>query len=91
MSCVHVLADTSCRYERIPYRDALVTHLHPAPSPYTKLEGMVVPTCFTNNIGRVVDFCEGVVLEDSVWLLSSPPRWQRLLQTMDKFIFPMDK
>ncbi|CAM9768188.1 unnamed protein product [Scytosiphon promiscuus] len=53
--------------------------------------GQVVPTCFTSNIGRVVDFCEGVVLEDSVWLLSSPHRWQRLLQNMDKFIFPMDK
>lgn len=68
--------------------------IHPLPSfpsPFIQLEGMVVPTCFTNNIGRVVDFCEGVVLEDSVWLLSSPPRWQRLLQTMDKFIFPMDK
>eukprot|EP00752_Nemacystus_decipiens_P011876 g10532.t1 len=52
---------------------------------------MVVPTCFTSNIGRVVDFCEGVVLTDSVWLLSSPHRWQTLLQTMDKFIFPMDK
>lgn len=50
-----------------------------------------MPTCFTSNIGRVVDFCEGVVLDDSVWLLSSPHRWQTLLQTMDKFIFPMDK
>eukprot|EP00903_Cladosiphon_okamuranus_P014642 g13577.t1 len=54
-------------------------------------KGSVVPTCFTSNIGRVVDFCEGVVLEDSVWLLSSPHRWLTLLQTMDKFIFPMDK
>ena len=48
-------------------------------------------TCFTNNVGRVVDFCEGVVREDEVWLLSSPHRWQSVLQTMDKFIFPMDK
>lgn len=48
-------------------------------------------TCFTNNVGRVVDFCEGVVLEDEVWLVSSPHRWQSVLQTMDKFIFPMDK
>ncbi|CAM9134422.1 unnamed protein product [Ectocarpus fasciculatus] len=53
--------------------------------------GQVVATCFTNNIGRVVDFCEGVVLDDSVWLISSPHRWQTLLGTMDKFIFPMDK
>ncbi|CAM9280948.1 unnamed protein product, partial [Laminaria digitata] len=53
--------------------------------------GAVVSTCFTNNVGRVVDFCEGVVLEDEVWLLSSPHRWQSVLQTMDKFIFPMDK
>ncbi|CAM9276701.1 unnamed protein product [Ectocarpus sp. 12 AP-2014] len=53
--------------------------------------GQVVATCFTNNIGRVVDFCEGVVLDDSVWLISSPHRWQKLLGTMDKFIFPMDK
>lgn len=51
----------------------------------------MVATCFTNNIGRVVDFCEGVVLDDSVWLISSPHRWQKLLGTMDKFIFPMDK
>ncbi|CAB1098325.1 unnamed protein product [Ectocarpus sp. CCAP 1310/34] len=53
--------------------------------------GQVVATCFTNNIGRVVDFCEGVVLDDAVWLISSPHRWQKLLGTMDKFIFPMDK
>lgn len=53
--------------------------------------GAVVSTCFTNNVGRVVDFCEGVVREDEVWLLSSPHRWQSVLQTMDKFIFPMDK
>lgn len=42
-------------------------------------------------MGRVVDFCEGVVLEDEVWLLSSPHRWKKLLETMNKFIFPMDK
>lgn len=65
--------------------------IRPLSSHYSPETGMVVPTCFTSNIGRVVDFCEGVVLEDSVWLLSSPHRWQRLLQTMDKFIFPMDK
>lgn len=55
------------------------------------LAGTVVPTCFTTNVGRVVDFCEGVILEEEVWLLSSPHRWRTLLETMDKFIFPMDK
>lgn len=65
--------------------------LLPLLSRLARQTGQVVATCFTNNIGRVVDFCEGVVLDDSVWLISSPHRWQKLLGTMDKFIFPMDK
>ncbi|CAM9180753.1 unnamed protein product, partial [Choristocarpus tenellus] len=51
----------------------------------------VIPACIVTNTGRMVDYCECVVLPDEIKLLCSPNRWQTLLETFNKFIFPMDR
>lgn len=53
--------------------------------------GQGCDTVFVTSTARTIDLVTAYVLETAVWLLVSPSRRQRLLDWMDRFIFPADQ
>ncbi|MCS6814724.1 MAG: folate-binding protein [Cyanobacteria bacterium] len=53
--------------------------------------GQGCDTVFVTSTARTIDLVTAYVLETTVWLLVSPNRRQRLLDWMDRFIFPADQ
>ena len=52
--------------------------------------GQAMASCFTTKTGRSVDLTTIAVLDDSILILCSAGRLQRLYQTLDALIFPKD-
>ncbi len=53
--------------------------------------GQGCDTVFVTSTGRTIDLATAYLLDDRVQLLVSPNRRQRLLQWLDRFIFPADR
>ncbi|MGL5876696.1 MAG: YgfZ/GcvT domain-containing protein [Xenococcaceae cyanobacterium] len=53
--------------------------------------GQGCETVFVNSTARTIDLTTAYVTEDAVLILVSPHRRQKLMEWLDRFIFPMDK
>ncbi|OCQ94361.1 glycine cleavage system protein T [Oscillatoriales cyanobacterium USR001] len=48
-------------------------------------------TVFVTSTARTIDLATAIITEDSILLIVSPNRRQKLLELLDRYIFPMDK
>ncbi len=58
---------------------------------YRLQSGQGCETVFTTSTGRTIDLATAFLTEDSVYLLVSPNRRQKMMEWLDRYIFPADK